>query len=205
MKEKIKNKLLIIESGDNLGKTSLIEGLCKHFNYKNIIVRHCDKPLKNLSLNEVLDFQFKCFEQEFQMVKYIQGMNRKFMYHDNIIIYDRFYLGEYVYGHLFRNQNISVLKNKILTLEEKYIKSFNWCDVYLITLTAEPEFFLKKEDGNSFSQDLLSKTKELELFKEVYEFSIIKNKLIIKVDENGIFRGKYEILSDVLDFIKPLN
>ena len=33
-------KLLIIEGGDQLGKSSLIKGLCEHFNYDNVTIRH---------------------------------------------------------------------------------------------------------------------------------------------------------------------
>jgi len=207
------NKLLIIESGDRLGKGSLIKGLCEYFDYKNIIIRHCDKPPKNISQNEVLDFQFKCFEQEFQMINYIQTMNCKLMYHDNIIIYDRFYLGEYVYGQMFRAANPDLLKMK---LQEFEVYNLNRDNVYLITLTSDPEFFLSKEDGQSFSQNLEQKTKELELFKEAHEFSLIKNKLLLKVDKTtttldfidfaipgktNIFRPKQDILNEVIDFI----
>ena len=57
-------KLIIIEGGDRLGKTSLIKGLCEYFNYDNITIRHFGKPPMNLSSEDVLDFQFKCFNYE---------------------------------------------------------------------------------------------------------------------------------------------
>jgi len=203
------NKLIIVESGDRLGKGSLIKGLCEYYDYKNIIVRHCDKPLKNLSLNEVLDFQFKCFEQEFQLIDYISHIDKKYCYHNNIIIYDRFYLGEYVYGSLFRNGNSDQIRNKILYLEKNYLRNNFLLEFYLITLTSDPKFFLSKEDGNSFSKNLDEKTKELQLFKDAYEFSLIKNKLLVKVDQpfdlTGTiefnFKSKQEILNEVLNFL----
>lgn len=207
------NKLIVIESGDRLGKGTLIGGLCKYFDYKNIAIRHCDKPFKNIPENEILDYQFKIFTQEFELIRYIQMMNRKFMYHDNIIIYDRFYLGEYVYGQMFRNYSAELIKNNILDLEKNYINELlinN--EVYLITLTASPEFFNSREsDGHELSKTLYEKTKELELFKEAHDFSIIPNKLLLKVDKPitelyytgpGEFRTKQDILDEVINFIK---
>lgn len=209
------NKLIIIESGDQLGKNSLIKGICEYYSYNNITIRHFDKPHKTILKNEILDYQFKCFKQEFELVKYIQTMNKKFMYHDNIIIYNRSYLGEFVYGQEFRNYDSKLIKNKILALEIYYLKRILDIDFYLITLTADPDFFLNKEDGKSFSQNLEQKTKELKLFKEAFEFSLIKNKKMIKVDKEtelqtgtewrmkgpNIFRTKEEILQEVLSFI----
>jgi thymidylate kinase len=196
------NKLIVICGGDRLGKGTLIKGLCETFDYKNITIRHCDKPPKDLLNDQILDYQLKAFEQEFELIHYVQTMNRKFMYHDNIIIYDRFHLGEFVYGQLFRNYDANLLKTKILALEEKNLRNNIWFEPYLITLTADSEFFLNKEDGNSFSKNLEEKTKELQLFKETHDFSVIKNKLLVKVDENGSFRSKEEILNEVINFIK---
>lgn len=205
------NKLLIICGGDRLGKTSLIKGLCEHFDYKNVTVRHCDKPPKDLN-EDVLMYQLKAFKQEFNLILSTQTMKDKYLYHKNIVIYDRFYLGEYVYGQLFRNYTSSVLKKKISDLEKVFLTWLEpYCDTYLVTLTADPQFFLDRDDGNSFSKNLEQKTQELELFKEAHDFSIIKNKLLVKVDTNYAdlyhktykeFRSKQEILSDVINFIK---
>lgn len=196
------NKLIIVCGGDRLGKGTLIKGLCKHYDYKNITIRHCDKPPKNVPKEEILDYQFNCFEQEFNLINYIQSMHRKYMYHDNIIIYDRFYLGEFVYGQMFRNFNRNLIKNKILELEKKNIKLLqNITNIYLITLTADPEFFMSKEDGKSFSRTLKDKTIELKLFHEAMEFSCINNKLFVRVEEDGKFRPKENIINQVIKFI----
>lgn len=195
------NKLIIICGGDRLGKGTLIKGLCEHFDYKNITIRHCDKPPKNIPQNEVLDYQIKAFEQEMELILYLERMNPKFMYHDNIIIFDRFHLGEFVYGQMFRNYDSKLLKETIITLENKFLKDLKYVEPYLITLTANPQFFLQKEDGHSFSQTIEQKTKELELFKEAHCFSIIQNKKIIKVNNDNNFREKNDILQDVISFL----
>ena len=193
------NKLLIICGGDRLGKGTLIKNLCKYYDYKNITIRHCDKPPKNLSSDDTLKYQMKVFNQEKEMIFYYFNMNRKYMYHDNIIIYDRFYLGEYVYSQMFRGGKPEVLKKMLLEYERGFISH----NAYLITLTASPEFFNSREsDGHELSKTLEQKTKELNLFKEAHEFSIIRPKLLLKVDKEiteleysgpSVFRTKEDI------------
>jgi thymidylate kinase len=208
------NKLIIICGSDRLGKTSLIKGLCEYYDYKNIIIRHCDKPPKNLSAKDTLNFQFKCFKQEFKLITYVNSLDDKFCYHNNIIIYDRFHLGEYVYSQMFRGGDAKELKKRLIKFEEGFISH----EVYLITLTADPEFFNSREsDGHELSKTLDQKSKELELFKEAHNFSIVPNKLLLKVDKEvsaykqhredleflentNIFRTKEDILNEVLTF-----
>jgi len=196
------NKLIVICGGDRLGKGSLIKGLCEYYDYKNITIRHCGKPPKGINYLEQAAFQEKAFKEEFNLIHNIFSTSKKYSYHDNVIIYDRFYLGEYVYATLFRNANPQVIKEKLLFFEQFNFTSVDF-KIYLVTLTADPDFFLSKEDGQSFSQNLEQKTKELQLFKEAHEFSHITNKKIIKVDENGKFRSKEEILKEVLELIEP--
>ena len=101
---------------------------------------------------------------------------------------------------MFREGDAKKLKDKLLAYEALHL--FHNPEVYLITLTAEPKFFLSKEDGDSFSKDLKQKTQELKLFKEVHDFSLIENKLLLKVDKKGEFKSKEEILKQVINFIK---
>ena len=189
-------KLIIIEGGDRLGKSTLIEGICKHFKYDNVTIRHFGKPPRGLTSEAVSAYQFKAFDKEKRFLDRVYQLSF-FSYYPEIVIWNRSYLGEYVYSQMFRNGNPEELKTKLLNFE-RGINIFNTC---LITLTASPEFFLKKEDGNSFSRDLSTKTKELELFKEIHELSRINCKKIIKVDHNGEFWPKQTILDKVLNVI----
>jgi thymidylate kinase len=206
-------KLIILEGGDRLGKSTIIEGLCKYFNYDNVTIRHFGKPPKSLIPEEVLKFQFRAFNKELDLFYHINaGEYDKYTYYPEIMIWNRSHLGEYVYSQMFRNGNPEVLKNMLFEYERGFISH----KVYLITLTADPEFFLSKEDGNSFSNKLEDKTKELQLFKEAHDFSILSNKLYLKVDKTSelqtgtewrmkgpnIFRSKEEILNEVIEFIK---
>jgi len=196
-------KHICIEGGDSLGKNTLIEGICKHLNYDNLIIRHFGKPPKGMSPKETLDFQFDVFYKEIVEVRDHFQENIEgdvWGYYPNTLIWNRSYLGEYVYSQMFRGIPKQEIKQKIKIYEER---NFNhlYPDVYLITLTASPIFFLSKEDGDSFSQNLEQKTRELELFKEVHHLSIIPHKKLVKVDFEGHFRDKDKILESVIQFI----
>ena len=196
-------KLIVLESGDRLGKNSIIEGLCGHFDHENVCVRHFGKPPSGMSPEETVDFQFKCFDNEATVYNAIKSVERtRYGYFKSTVIWNRSHLGEYVYGQLFRKEDPKILRDKIIFFERFSLNLFTSLDeVYLVTLTADPEFFHSREDGKSFSQTLEEKTRELELFREVHEISQIQNKLLLKVDEDGRFKSKEEILDAVINFV----
>jgi thymidylate kinase len=192
-------KHIIIEGGDRLGKDTLIKNLCNHFQYRNVTIRHFDKPPKGMNPKETLDFQFSVFYKEFEFARQMHEFLDldSYGYHENIIIWNRAHLGEYVYSQMFRGVSRRDVASRIKTLEERNLRD----NQYLITLTASPKFFLDQEDGESFSQNLDQKTKELQLFKEIHALSLIEHKKLIKVNEGSNYRGKEEIFNEVLKFI----
>jgi len=193
-------KHLVIEGGDNLGKDTLINGIREHFKPHNWIERHFGKPSKGMSPKETLDFQFDVFYKEMLFRDYLRDDidGDDWGYYDNILLWNRSHLGEYVYSQMFRGITKREIKEKIKLFEQRNISS----QMYLITLTASPRFFLSKEDGDSFSQNLEQKTRELELFKEAHNLSIIPHKKLVKVDFEYQFRDKNKILESVINFIK---
>jgi thymidylate kinase len=193
-------KLIICEGTDVIGKNTLIEGICDHYEYDNIMVRHFAKPPKDLDGKEALDFQMLTFICENNLLKHISERDKEiYSYHESIVIYNRSYLGEYVYGQMFRNISKEELEKKITNFEEYFISNY---DPKLVMLTADPSFCLEREDGHSFSQTLEQKTREIELFDEVYDLSSIKDKLKIKVDDLDGFIPKEKILKQVTKFLK---
>lgn len=194
-------KHIILEGGDQLGKSTLISGIINHFNADNVNIRHFGKPPKIFPEGiSPLEFQFTCFEKEAYLLECIYQLEEDvFNYYENIVIWNRSHLGEYVYGQMFRNQD----PKKI----EKYLRNFEIDELihrpdntFLILLTADPNFFLSKEDGSSFSQNLDDKKRELQLFDEVFELSQIDNKLRIEVNDGNEFISKDLILNKVLKF-----
>lgn len=192
-------KHIIIEGGDRLGKDTLLKRLCDHFNYNNVTIRHFDKPPKGMTPKETLDFQFEVFYKEMIFVGYVNDFvdGDNLGYHDNIVIWNRSHLGEYVYSQMFRGIHKKDVSSKLRLFEERN-KTDNQ---YLITLTASPKFFLEQEDGESFSQNLEDKARELQLFKEAHALSLIPNKKLIKVNQGNSYRGKDVIFGEVLEFI----
>jgi len=194
-------KHIIIEGGDSLGKNTIIEALCEYFNYDNIAIRHFGRPPTNLSPKATLDFQFNTFHKEASFVNFIEENidNDEFEYFNNIIIWNRSHLGEYVYSTMFRG----ITKKDVLMQLVKYEKTnfYNKDNTYLITLSASPKFFLSQEDGYSFSKNIKQKTEELKLFKEIHILSSIKNKKLIKVNKELKFRDKNKIFKEIIEFI----
>ena len=118
-------------------------------------------------------------------------------YHENILIWNRSHLGEYVYSQMFRGINKKDVALRLRDFESRNLSPKQ----YLITLTASPQFFLAQEDGESFSQDLESKSRELLLFKEAHTLSAIPRKKLIKVNQGNSYREHEHIWWDVLEVI----
>ena len=196
-------KHVIIEGGDRLGKSTLIEGISKHFNYDNVSIRHFGKPPKVFPEGiSPLEFQAKCFWKEAHLLESIRQMeNDEYCYYENVVIWNRAHLGEYVYGQMFRGQDPKELENYLHNFEIRHLVDKS-DETFLVLLTADPKFFLSKEDGQSFSQNLKDKTIELALFDDIFEKSQIDNKLRLNVSENGEFLPKEYLLGAVLDFMK---
>jgi hypothetical protein len=191
-------KLYLICGPDRLGKDSIIKQLSDFYNYDNISIRHFAKPKKGYSPEITLYNQFNSFTKEIEILDILK-QTEEYSYYENIVIYNRSYLGEYVYSQMFREISSKKISKKIINFENNYILEYN---PKLIMLTATPEFCLAKEDGNSFSQTLEQKKKELELFDEVFELTQIKDKIKIKVDNFGRFIPKEDIKKELINFIK---
>jgi len=191
----------LIEGGDVLGKNSLIKRICEYYNYDNNIIRHFTKPPKTIINKASFEYQIMCFEKEGQLLNTILQLEKdQYNYFENIMLWNRSIYGEYVYGQMFRGENPSSIEKYIKLFEKKYL--LNNPKTYLILLTADSDFFLSKEDGKSFSQNIEQKTKELKLFNDIFNKSAIDNKIKIKVNDGMSFIPKENIFNQVLNFIK---
>jgi thymidylate kinase len=164
-------KHLIIEGPDRTGKDSLITGLLPFC--QNAIITHFSTPVGN-SDAEKRAFQEKSFDQEFAKVNVLEkSFSEPKPGKLNMIIWNRAHLGEFVYGNLYRQTNP---EEWVMSLEEKY--GFDKSDnVYLLLLTAEPEFLSAKDDGESFDASVEARKKELVNFRGAFHMSSIKKKL----------------------------
>lgn len=191
-------KLLILEGIDRTGKNTLISNLSKHFD--NIVVRHFGHVFGETNIDKKKNI-VELYLQEFELYR---TNNKAFSNSDirksknDIWIWNRSHISEYVYGSLYRNSNSSW----IFELEKKYSFDID-PNIYLVNLTGTPEFLFKQEDGNSVGPAKLEdKRNEILSFNEAVRISCITNKITITVDYNEKYYEQSLITNKVLNFIK---
>lgn len=193
-------KVVIVEGLDNTGKTTLINGISDFYSKKgfNVGVIHMHKPeiSGDETISEIALMQDKMFMQTATAVCYIDY---------DIVIFDRAWYGEYVYGQLYRGRRDEDGIKATITTCEKII-SLDGNDGRLITLYADnTDFLIANEDGKSLSGgDPEKMTKEMALFKEAFDHSSLDKKMI-KVNVSNKFREKQSILSEAISFIDNMN
>jgi thymidylate kinase len=183
-------KVIIIEGPDNCGKDTLIGKILEQF--PTVTMIHCSKPFSKKHSSKEQDLLFNSYVDEI--------VNQT--YNTHILLFNRGFHGEYVYGTIYRKRNLIEVENMIRNCELK-LKNSNY-EIYYIQLINESiETLSKNEDGLSLSSgniDLIKK--ESELFKEIFNKSILNKKLIyVNNSEKTGFRSKESIFNDVMKFI----
>lgn len=190
---------IIIEGPDRCGKNTLIKNLCEQFSYDNVVVRHCAKPPRNIGIADVYKWQMRAFIEEGKLSRYLSSMDeREFKYYENLLIHNRYYPGEYVYGIMWRGYRKEFISEKLKVFENTYV---NLDSTLLVTLYGDEEFLMSKEDGNSLSQTVQKKREEVDLFLEFHEKSLIRNKLSLKVNNGTDWLNPTDIFNEVLNRI----
>ena len=188
-------KLIIIEGNDNSGKDTLIERLKSHYNDKTIEVFHCEAPKSEDPVEaEIEQWDF-----------FLDLLDNIFKSESEIIILNRAWYGEYVYGTLYRGRTKDSVLRDNLNLEillNKGKQDHKIDSEYYIQLIADSEVLKNNEDGLSISQGKLDKIEnEKQLFIEMFNHSKI-NKVLVEVTENGNYRSKDSIFNQVINFIE---
>ena len=186
-------KLIIVDSMDNTGKSTLIARLTKVLESlgNTTITIHSQKPPKDIAPEDTSAYQHKYYLDLINMLATLKS-ERKYDY----IILDRGWISEYVYGPLYRNRGKQEIVEDNIVLDKKVLSLFNMSsDVYLIMLLGSTKFLLSKEDGKTLSdndEDLI----ELERteFEKGYDYSLIDKKIYYEVDSDNEY---IEILPDV--------
>lgn len=190
-------QLIIIEGTDNTGKDTLIKSLMEYF--PMVTYKHFQKPPKNV---DPLEWQTVYFKNFFRLmiIRAQQTCNE-----DDVVILNRSYQGEYVYGQLYRNEDpneILKMTNYIDDLLIRYTKLMN--PVYITLLSNSNKIISENEDGESMSKgDIERISKERELFTQIHDKSKLNNKHIIYVNEGDKFRSKKDIYNEAMSYIRP--
>lgn len=183
-------KIIIIEGTDNTGKDSLISRILEEYPTATLI--HCSKPYsKNNNLAAI--------EQDTLFQTYINAINSGVYSGTHVLILNRSWIGEYVYGVIYRGRNSDEVKRNILNYEKQLINQ----EVYYIQLlSTSSELLNKNEDNKSLSNGNITLiAEEVQRFEDIFEASSIKNKKLIYVNDGDKFRSKESIQSEVLKFI----
>lgn len=169
-------QVFIIEGPDRCGKGTIIENLIRYTNAQNYLILHSGKPnTKNLSTQQIKENQYNYNYNQIKLIK------ENYQNYD-LIIFDRSYIGEYVYGNLYRNMNYTI--ENLQDFEQSsfinWLNKTNNCSLQLILVSDSPENRLSREDGNSLSGFKLGVMKSEELlFKEYFNASTIENKFYL--------------------------
>ena len=183
-------KVIIIERTDNVGKDTVINQLLDR--YKDAKVYHCDKP-KSKNAKEAAKEQYNSF---LSLAKENVSTN------DKIIIHNRSWYGEYVYGVKYRNNDENEVKEYILEFEKIILNNID--DVCLIMLLSDnSDLLVKNDDGLSISKakkELIED--ETKRFEEIFKFSTIPNKCIIYVNNGENWKTKEEIINKIYEIVE---
>ena len=172
---------IIVESPDNCGGTTLINNIIKSYKYPFLSLHYYANPDKEHPIH----WGIEQYTNMFNTIK-----------ENDYVICDRAHLGELVYPKMYHGYD----GGYVLSLENEFITSIETStdNNILIVLIDEPENLIKRDDGLSFSINLEEKTKEVELFKQAYEKSNIKNKILINIKDYN----EEALKKKVIDYIE---
>lgn len=186
-------KVIIIEGPDNTGKNTLIESIINNNN--NVKLIHCGTPK---SKEDPYTEQKELFKKLVNIAISEYRANET-----DVIVFNRFYQGEYVYGQMYRGISPIEIKMFIKNLEKVLTTNIFEEDLYYVQLlSSSPKLLIKNDDGKSLSNADEDKIwKEIRLFENIYNESKIWKKTRIYVNTGDYFRDRQDILDEFNNFI----
>lgn len=162
---------VIAEGIDNVGKGTQIQKIKEEFEKQGIsvhILHYSNIKAFGNDNKKIKEASYKQYRDMLKLANYAASEDSM------VLVLDRSHIGEAVYSPLYRNYNGDFV------FEEE--KTFIWQDnlkrIKLILFTDDAENAIKRDDGLSFSTDLDTKKKEIELFDKAFEKSILNKKRI---------------------------
>lgn len=164
--------VILLSAPDRCGKTTQINNIKNYLEEKGKLVHYLHYSA--IKGEDIKNRSKQYYSEMFQLIK--------FATHNNInLILDRCHDGECVYGPIYRGYSGDFVFDIELNFGNRVL---NNC--LLITFIDKPENLVKREDGLSFTVELDKKQREVNLFKDFYEKSNIKHKLLIDIDGKSI-------------------
>lgn len=186
-------KIIIIEGPDNTGKNTLIDNIINNNN--NVKIIHCGTPKSK-------EDPYKEQKDLFKRLTNI-AISEYRKNETDVIVFNRFYQGEYVYGQMYRGISPIEIKLFIKNLEKVLTSNIFEEDLYYVQLVSSSTKLLKgNDDGKSLSKADEDKIyKEIRLFQNIFDESRIKNKKLIYINNGDYFRDRQDILDEFNNFI----
>ena len=155
------NKIYIIEGQDRCGKTSLTNMLRSRIKNPKVVTIHSSKPPIGV---DVVEWTLEYYNNLINTAQNLwsQGFD---------VILDRAWLGEVVYGPLYRNTKIT-----LADLEAPLKYTSNPEAFELLVLTDDAVSIAGRADGLSISDDVDFLRLEEKYFKAAYEDTTLVNK-----------------------------
>lgn len=194
-------KIIIIEGLDNTGKTTMINRLMQR--YKDVLYIHSDKPEWD---GDNISCAIRQTESFKNIVKRIIDTSLCNLTKPNAIILDRSWLGEYVYGCMYRDNNDYYVLKMIKECFDD-LRYYDEHNCVSLLLTASPEFCMSHDDNMSLSDNDLNKIKEEKdrfekLFTEYKDIIYGKSKIINVEGENNNYRPINDIYMEIINIIE---
>lgn len=200
-------KIIVLEGVDNLGKSTVARALADFYTEEGygVVSIHC------VARTDFNKLAADICEMEYNEYKSIgDGTFRN----ETLLILDRSWKDEYVYGPIYRDKTKSEMIRRIYDIVAPIKKKpVDWrSNIYEILLEADPEFAIDKDDNMSYYSDMEHKEKlerveyEMKMFREamsVNEFFIDDgHRIFVKVDHDGEYKPIGDIKNEIVGHIK---
>jgi thymidylate kinase len=199
--------VLVFEGPDNLGKSTIINSFVREYkDVRDICMMHSTGPhCKNGE--DPFEYQKNSFFNKVKKIITLSEYNDiSGLKNDDIVIMDRSWIGEYVYGQIYRNGN----SDKILDMINDCNLMLNNSNIHciFIRLNASVDFIISHDDNKSLTSlyDIEKKKKsveqEIELFEDVFnkmKMSEMSTKMTINVQDTC---NNYRSINFIYDEIK---
>lgn len=200
--------ILTFEGPDNLGKSTIINKIISNFkDTKDICMMHSTGPHTE-NAEDPFVYQANVFKELSLKMLVINSSEAQLPHiHDNLLIMDRSWYGEYVYGQIYRKGKKSDILKMIKT-NDKSISKIKNC---VINLTASAEFIISHDDNKSFTSNMekderyYTVKRELDLFEECFKKLPKLNVITINVEgKNNNYRNIDDIYAEIISKLKTL-
>jgi len=183
------SKFIIIEGTDNVGKDTQQNLIIEKLN--NLIfhkVHYSSLPFKN-DVDKHTSYSKQMYTDMFRMMNECKDK-------DINIIFNRSHLGESVYSPLYRGYS----GDYVFDIEKEYVNRLRE-NLYLITLTNDPQIIMSRDDGKSFYGNEEEVKAEVDGFNRAHRLSKIKNKLLVNI---GTMSAE-DVSKIIIDFLSHEN